>query len=190
MKTIKKTTLIAAVTAMAAFAVPAMASAAVWGPVNTNKTLTSTTSVLYDALGAPSYSFACSNSLGVHVRTPASSTLDINTASFTGCVGTGYPYCPVTVTATGLPWTATVSGTNVSTNVSIVEHLQVTYGGACSGQTGITVDGPIVGGFTNSTHTFLGGPSGMFLNYMGSPAASISGGLRSWKDATNTLTLT
>jgi hypothetical protein len=196
MKTIKKTTLIAAITAMAAFAVPSMASAAVWGPLNANKTLTSTNSAKYIAQGYPQYGFECANStLGVHVRTPASSTLDITSASFTGCVLTSPDPCiaTVSVTATGLPWTATTSGLNVAVN----EHLQATYVGGCAPGT-LNIDGPTVGGFYNATHILTGSPmsglltGGMRAYYMGSYVFPIGGGAPStqWHDATNTLTLT
>ena len=194
MNTIKKTTLIAAITAMAAFAVPSMASAATWKPLNTNKTLTSTNSAKYIAQTTPdNYSFECSNStLGVHVRTPASSTLDITSASFTGCVDTGQFPCTgtaVTVTATGLPWS--------TAGVTFNEHLQVTYGVACGGPLTLNVDGAASGGFQNATHTLYAAavsgllPGGMVFSYMGTPAFAVGGGpSTSWKDATNTLVLT
>ncbi len=188
MKTIKKTTLIAAVAAMAAFAVPSMASAATWAPLNTNKTLTSTSQVEYIT---GSYGFYCSNSsLGVHVRTPASGTLDITSASFTGCtnVNNGIPCGPATVTATGLPWTATsfsVSG------VTITEHLQVSFSGCGLAGYPFTVDGPFTGSYNNATHTLSGHPTPpMALYIMGTWVDNIIPATHTWHETTNTLTLT
>ncbi len=196
MKSIKKTTLIAAITAMAAFAVPAMASAAVWGPVNTNKTLGSAGSATYSVQGPNNqYSFACSSSsLGVHVRTPASSTADITSASFTGCTSTSTPGCgAVTVTATGLPWAATWGASPVG--VTFTQHLLVTE--ACLSGATLNVDGNAFGSYSNATHTLTAGPvsglltGGMTMTYMGSSVGPIGGGFTTpWHDATNTLTLT
>ena len=198
MNTIKKTTLIAVITAMAAFAVPSMASAATWKPLNTNKTLTSTSSSRYIAQTTPDYfSFECSSStLGVHVRTPASSTLDITSASWTGCVNKGDVPCngsPITVTATGLPWAAT---TAAGTNVTFTEHLQVSYTGPC-GTGVVTVDGPVTGSYNNSTHVLSAAtvsgltPAGMRMYYMGTYFAPIAGGsTTTWHETTNTLNLT
>ena len=196
MNTIKKTTLIAAITAMAAFAVPSMASAATWAPLNANKTLTSTNSAIYQIYdpGANQFGFTCSNStLGVHVRTPASSTLDITSASFTNCVTNGVMTCGVaTVTATGLPWAATTSGSTVT----FTEHLQVTEG--CVPGTTFTVDGPASGSYSNATHSLTAQPTtgtypvGMYLYLGGTPVGTIAGGSSrstTWHETTNTLTL-
>jgi hypothetical protein len=197
MKTIKKTTLIAAITAMAAIAVPSMASAAVWGPLNTNKTLTSTSSSKYVERNVPAYwSFECSSStLGVHVRTPASSTLDITSATFTGCVDTAQAPCtgsPVTVTAMGLPWAVTTSGSNVT----FTEHLQVNYPAPCGPLT-LNVDGTMPGSYNNSTHTLTAQTPAtppMTVSLTSGPfplVSTIYGGyVTTWKDATNSLNLT
>ncbi len=190
MNTIKKTTLIAVITAIAAIAVPAMASAAVWGPINTNKTLTSTSIAKYAVVGEPSLSFQCSSStLGVHVRTPASSTLDITSASFTGCTVIGPP-CALngaTVTATGLPWAVTASGSSLT----FTEHLQVTE--QCWPGTTFTVDGPANASYNNATHTLSATPSypNMIMYYLTSPLGAIGNGFStSWHETTNTLNLT
>jgi hypothetical protein len=192
MNTIKKTTLIAVITAMAAIAVPSMASAAVWGPLNTNKTLTAFTGAdtvqyaLQDG-GNGQYGFLCSHStLGVHVRTPASSILDITSASLTGCTGYGPGCGTITVTATGLPWAVTTVGTNVT----FTEHLLVNE--SCIAGYTLNVDGPATGSYSNATHTLTAGPaSGMWMSLMGTNYATIRpGSTAPWKDATNTLTLT
>ncbi len=187
MNTIKKTTLIAVITTMAAIAVPSMASAAGWAPLNTNKTLTSTGPVVYQN---QFLAVTCANStLGAHVRVPASSTLDITSASFTNCTATSYgpSYCgPAAVTATGLPWAATSSG---APNVTFTEHLQVIV--TCYTDT-FNIDGPVTGTYTNATHTLSVHPtSSMALTVSGSPLGPISSSYtHSWHETTNTLTLT
>ncbi len=187
MKTIKKTTLIAAITAMAAFAVPSMASAAVWGPINTNQSL-DTSSANYNAIpGTLPYGFVCAQHLGVHVRTPASSSIDVTSASFSSCIGTGgATACPATATPTGLPWTATALS---STSVNLPVHLQATFTGACTGIT-VNVDGLINGTWSASTHTLVfSNASGLTETFMGSTLGTLtfSGSLR---NPTQTLTLT
>ena len=191
MNTIKKTTLIAVITAMAAFAVPSMASAATWAPaVPTLKTLTSTSPAVYYIYGSGNeqYSFTCSNSsLGVRARNPASSTLDITSASFTNCFSSGgFPCGTITVTATGLPWTATASGGNVT----ITEHLLVDE--HCLYGTPITVDGPTSGTYNNATHTLSARATTTMYAYMiGQPIGRIDPtGITTWHETTNTLTLT
>ena len=190
MKIIKKTTLIAAVAAMAAFAVPSMASAAGWAPLNTNKTLTATSSVRFYVSGQyHGLSFTCSNStLGVHVRTPASATLDITSASYTGCIADQSPTCTATVTPTGLPWTAP---STFAPNLSFAERLQVTY--SCVGPYTYTVDGGIESGtYNNTTHTLSTQVQGyMALSLMGTNWGYLSGGIyHTYHETTNTLTLT
>jgi hypothetical protein len=192
MNTIKKTTLIAVITAMAAIAVPSLASANVWAPPTVLKTLTSTSSLMYRTLDpTDQFSFNCSSStLGVRGRNPASSTLDIHSASFTGC--TGVRTCsnyPVTITPTGLPWAVTTSGTNLSYTV----HLQVAYSPGC-GPITLNVDGTMTGSYNNTTHTLTATTPNsprLVLSYMGNTWDWFYGGVTtSWHETTNTLTLT
>ncbi len=194
MNTIKKTTLVVVITAMAAFAVPSMASAAVWNPgsPNFNKTLTSTSAAKYAVVNDTSgIGFQCSSStLGVHVRSPASSTLDITSASFTGCSLTA-TVCslstPVTVTATGLPWAATTS----FSNVTFTEHLQVTN--PCYPGYTFTLDGPAKGMYFNTTHTLSAVPDypNMKISLMGTPVGIVGNADTAWwHETTNTLNLT
>ncbi len=193
MNTIKKTTLIAAITVMAAFAVPSMASALTWAPVNTNKTLTSTSAANYSVVNDTNgVGFQCpSSTLGVHVRVPASSTLDITSASFTGCSLTATPCgitTPVTVTATGLPWAATA---NASSVVAITEHLQVTN--PCYAGLTFTVDGSTKGTYFNADHKLsnvVDWPNMMTISHMGHPLGTVgNAGTTWWHETTNTLTL-
>jgi hypothetical protein len=183
MKTIKKTTLIAAITAMAAFAVPSMASAAVWGPINTNQSLDlAPGAVGYQGSGI---SWSCSgHHLGLHVRTPASSTIDVTSASWSGCFGTsGWAGCSITMAPTGLPWT----GTGSLTNTSITEHILITFGASCPWGGGTApIDGTLTHGvWTASTHS-LGHSVASGLAIMGTPLVVSD----SMKNATQTLTLT
>jgi hypothetical protein len=113
MKQFKKSILLlTAIAALAAMAMPAMASATTkWGPLNTNGTLTSSDLSVYNSSMSVGW-YCTSSTLGYHVRTPASSTLDVTSASFSNCSGTqGWSGCTITLTATGLPWTATATST-------------------------------------------------------------------------------
>jgi hypothetical protein len=189
MKTIKKTTLIAAITAMAAFAVPSMASAAVWGPLNANKSLDATNVTYTDQI--PGYGGWTCNAqhLGVHVRVPASSILDITAASWTLCGGFGgYAGCVAVITPTGLPWTATATS---STAVTFPIHAHVTF--PCGGVP-LDLNGSIAGTWSAATHTVTfpsGGAYSLTETWPGSPGAlshvKVEG---AFHDSTNTLTLT
>jgi hypothetical protein len=186
---LKSAMLFASITALAAFAMPAMASAVVWGPVNTNGSLTSTSI----SANVPSLStgFSCTgSSLGIHVRTPASSTLDVTSASFTGCTGTGpLSGCAIAMTATGLPWTAVAAATtNVKVNVT---NVNATPTGSClwSGVP-FTVSGTLTSGvWAAATHTvaYTSGPGLTFgISGLGSYAMTLTG---SYRNPTQTLTL-
>jgi hypothetical protein len=128
-KTMTKSTMLAAsIMALAAFAMPSMASAANWGPVNTNHTLTGTFIPTWaEGGGPPNTNFVCTASLGVHTRLPASSTLDITSATFPSCQGDWGQgsTCKVTAIASGLPWTAT--GTSTSDVRINVTDITATY---------------------------------------------------------------
>ncbi len=186
MNTIKKTTLIAVITTMAAIAVPSMASAAIWLPVNTNKTLTSTAPVVY---ANNFFAVTCTNST-LGVRAKGGLGLDVTSASFTNCTSTsGGSQCgPATITATGLPWAVTSSG---APNVTFTEHLQVTV--YCFPPVNaFTIDGPVTGTYTNATHTLSVHPtSTMGLFSMGHQVDSIiTTNYLTYHETTNTLTLT
>jgi hypothetical protein len=190
MKTIKKTTLIAAITAMAAFALPSMASAAVWGPINTNKSLDAT-NVTYNDVNAANGGWTCtSQHLGVHVRTPASSTLDITAASWTSCSGFGqYAGCPMFLTATGLPWTATAS-TSTAVNFPIHADVSLPCGGAPFKING-TIHGPTWNASAHTVTFTSGGTSGLDETWPLDPGALGHAYLTGvFHDPTNTLTLT
>jgi hypothetical protein len=186
----KLVVLSAAITALAAFAMPSMASAAVWGPLNTNQLLASSNAAFSSAgLGA---GWTCFNQqLNTHVRTPASSTLDVNSTGWGLCVGTGIAAgCVTTFSNTGLPWAATATS---STVVATPWHVQVTFsGGSCPlAGTTINVDGTINGTWTPSTHSlaFNASSGTLTATYMGSPVGTftVTG---TWTNAAQALTLT
>jgi hypothetical protein len=186
MKNIKKiAVLVTAMGAMAAFAVPSMASAAVWGPLNTNQTLTSS-AASYD-ISSQGISWRCNNQLGVHVRTPASSTLDVTSSSWTLCQGTGSFACTVSMAATGLPWTAVATS---STSVNFTMHARVTFGGVCGSPTTSDVQGTVTGSWSAATHklTFTNAP-GFVMSYMGTTVGNVVFNSQ-LANASQTLTLT
>jgi hypothetical protein len=179
-----------AITALGAFAVPSMASAAVWGPLNTNQLLASSNAAFTSSLGV---GWTCYNQqLNTHVRTPASSTLDVISTGWGLCVGTGGAAgCTVFFSATGLPWAATATSSSV---VATPWHVQVTYGsgsGCALAGTTFNVDGTLNGTWTPATHSlaFSASSGTLTATYMGSPVATITV-TGTWTNAANALTLT
>ncbi len=132
----KKFALLASLTALAAFAVPAAASASpVWGPVGTTSALDSPGPGGPVNFSIPSQgsTWQCTgHHLGLGVRKPASSTLDVTSATFSGCTGNGILVnCTVTQTATGLPWTMQAASlTDVRLNVGNVKAKFTTTPGS------------------------------------------------------------
>jgi hypothetical protein len=174
-KTMTKSTLLfASIMALAAFAMPSMASAANWGPFNTNHTLNG---YIYVSTGALYNTVSCSGSLGVHVRAPVASTLDITSASFSSCsvsIGQGVD-CNVTATASGLPWTAI--GTSTSDVRINVTDMTFTYsqkpgGPSCTLSGGVGhVSGTLTGGaWSAAAHkvTYASDP-GLSVNFGSGP---------------------
>jgi hypothetical protein len=105
----KSVMLFVGVMAVAAFAMPAMASAANWGIVGSAHTLTSTNlSFNVAAIGAGS---SCADSqFNADVRSAA--VLTVTSATFTSCTGTGGAvHCAATVRGTNFHW----SGTGLTT---------------------------------------------------------------------------
>jgi hypothetical protein len=126
-------------------------------------------------------------SLGTHVRTPASSTLDVTAASWSGCTGSGaLAGCTIAIAPTGLPWTAT--GTSFYVDHTI--HAVMTFSGSCSLSSGTAkLDGTIRGTWNASTHTVtFSNATGLVLSAGGMTwgNATASG---SWRNPTQTLTL-
>lgn len=151
-RTIKKSLMLGAVVgAMAAMAVPSMASAANWGVPGINYTTTGNAGLVVTFLGT-NYTLGCTGmGHGVRPRSPGSPTLDINSATgFTCTGGVWWAGCTVTGTPTGLPWTA--DGTS-TTNVTINANYNLAFsGGSCSwnGATAKLV-GALTGGAWDNT---------------------------------------
>jgi hypothetical protein len=174
MKTMKKSlVLAAAIGALSAIAVPSMASAANWGPLNTIHTLNSPSSITFNLTGAGA-GFSCSSgpTFTAQVRTPASTLMDLtSTTTNIPCTGTGFfAGCNFAFAMIGLPvWSVDgTSTTNVKINSVSIEG-RYTGGGSCSatfGSTPFPVSGTLAGGvwsnltrslaFTNGTGLTLG----------------------------------
>jgi hypothetical protein len=143
--------LFASMMALAAIAMPAAASAVVWGPVNTTTALDGQLKVTYTN---QNWWFTCNTHLGVKTRTPASSTLDVNSATFSSCAGGGIASgCGFTLTAASLPWTmnaVSLSGVGLT-----VANVNVAFGGGgCGlGSSGsLVLSGTITSGVWNATN--------------------------------------
>ncbi len=126
-KSVRKSALLFTSTmALAAFAMPAAASALAWGPINTTGALDGQVSTQNAGLN---YGFTCDQHLALHTRVPASATMDVTSVTYSNCVGQfGISSCTVTPVAQGLPWTVNALSTN---NVRIVGfNVTVTLSGA------------------------------------------------------------
>jgi hypothetical protein len=155
MNKIKKGVLLASVMAVAAFAMPAMASAANWGIPNTNQNLSGSNFGFVITEPGVAYGFgACTGvGLGVHVRAPASSTLDITSATGFTCAGFGVlANCNVTATPTALPWTASgASTTDVTLNTIKYTVVFTSSGGSCAfAGASFSLEGTLTGGVWNA----------------------------------------
>jgi hypothetical protein len=167
----KSLVLAAAIAAMTAIAVPSMASAANWGPLNTYHTLTSPSSITFTVTnGGSSAGISCSSGprFTAQVRTPASTLMDLTSTSTLSCTGTGATFagCNIALGLNGLPlWSA--NGTNPS-NVAINSvNIEATFtGGSCpvNGATSI-VTGTLAGGVWSNLTRSLAFTSGTGLTF-------------------------
>jgi hypothetical protein len=128
--------LFAAAMALCAFVMPSMASAASWGVIGTEHTLTSPDiGFINDGAGVTSM---CTNaSFTIDVSTAAA--LEITNGSFTGCTASGASIgaCTATSTGTNFPWTATAVTTS---NIQIHGvNINVFFEGAGCGAAGQTL---------------------------------------------------
>ena len=188
--------LLAVVITVSAFVVPSVASAASWGPVGAEGTLTS-----------PDFGFQIPGPIFLFLNTSCAQTtftgevrssaaLAITSATFRGCTSTGSPYgnCTATLTGTNFPWTVTgVTTTNIQIhNIRIDERYDARpdgTGGCSLIGTSTTVTGTLTSGqWTSSQHEVIySSAHGLTSDFpfMGSP--SVSATLR---DPSQALTLT
>jgi hypothetical protein len=173
-KTMKRSlVLAAAIGAMSAIAVPSMASAANWGPVNTFHTLNSPSSITFVVQSPSTPGFSCSSGprFSAQVRTPASPLMDLTSTSTLSCTGTGtFAGSNATLALNGLPlWN--VDGTSGTSNVKINSvNIEGTFTGGAFGGMTFTMSGQLAGGvwsnltrtlaFTNGTGLTFGFTSG------------------------------
>jgi hypothetical protein len=168
-KIIRKSLLLfAIVAALTAFAVPSMASAVNWSPLNSYQITTSPTTLTVNVPGLGD-GLSCSSGpiLATHVRTPASSLMDVLASLDFSCTGTGWwTNCNVAMAPTGFPWT--VDGASL-TNVTINSlSINGTLSGSCGSYGTFNLNGSLAGGhwsqathslaFTNATGVSLSGP--------------------------------
>jgi hypothetical protein len=173
----------ASVLALTAFALPAVASASVWGPAGTIRSLDSSNASFHNS---SFFSFTCSNQhLTTSVRKPGSATLDVTGFTSSGCVGSsGAEGCPLTLTPEKLPWTMTGVGTESATlNIGRVRGV---FGGVCGG-TEFHYFGSPQGKWSNTSHTFTLTSAGVTLELEKQLFPSTLSG--SWKDPAQLLTL-
>jgi len=155
-KTITKSlALTAAITALGAIAIPSMATAANWSPLNTVHTLTSPSSFTFTSQGPGNSAFSCSSgpTFTGQVRTTASPLMDLtSTTTNIPCTGTAGQFvgCNITLAMIGLPlWN--VDGTSGINNVKInsvnIEGKFATTGpGSCPNGVTFTLTGTLAGG--------------------------------------------
>jgi hypothetical protein len=158
--------------AMAAFALPSMASAATFDGVG-NHTLTSS-NLSFTSTGLGGGSICTSSVFEVAV---SAASARVTAATFSGCTGTdGLLGVPATPTATNLPWTVTpVAGGIVIDGIHVVVHFP-------AASLNVTLSGSLLGGaVTNTTHTltYTGG-TGLLATAStgGSATATVSGDFR------------
>jgi hypothetical protein len=169
-KTMKRSlvlVLAVAVAALSAIAVPSMASAANWGPLNTIHSLTSPSSLTFNipALGS---SISCSSgpTFTAQVRTPASSLMDLTSTTNLSCTATGVlAGCSIPLAMIGLPvWSVDgTSTTNVKVNSVNIEARQ----GSCGNVGPFTMSGQLAGGVWSNLTRSLAFTNGTGLTMMG-----------------------
>jgi len=165
----KSLVLAAAVAALSAIAVPSMASAANWGPLNTYHTLTSPSSITFNIQGtSPAVAISCSSGprFTAQVRTPASPLMDMTSTSTLSCTGTGgvFAGCNVPMALNGLPlWNA--DGTSGTSNVKINSvNIDVTFS-SCAMNGAWTISGTLAGGVWSNLTRSLAFTNGTGLTF-------------------------
>jgi len=177
-KTMKKSLVLAtAIAALTAIAVPSMASAANWGPVNTIHTLSSPSSITFTVPALANSTISCSSGprFTAQVRTPASSLMDMTSTSTLSCTGTGaLAGCNAALALNGLPlWSA--DGTSGTNNVKInAVNIEATFtGGSCGTSGTYTVSGTLAGGVWSSLTRSVAFTNGTGLTFTNPVGASL-----------------
>jgi hypothetical protein len=151
----KSVVLFAGVMAVCAFAMPAMASAATWGPVGGNDHVLTSTNLGFTTDGVTPAGSTCA--VAQFTTTVTATRLDITSATFHRCVGVdALATCTATPVAQRLPWTATpttpvvIDGVHVSVTF---EHKPGVANCPAPGASA-TLTGNLAGGvFNDTTHT-------------------------------------
>ncbi len=167
--------------AMAAFALPSMASASTFDGIGRH-TLTSN-NLSFTSAGLGGGSICSSSTFELDVVSATHAT--VTGASFTGCNGIdGLAGVPATVTATNFPWRVTPVGDGFTIDgIHIVAHFP-------AAALDVTLAGNLPGAIDNASHTItLNGATGLTATAIpgGSAPATVSGDLR---DDQGTLTVT
>ena len=185
----KSVLLFAAAMAICAFAMPSMASASSWGPVNTEHTLHTTNFGLIN--DTSSISSMCSTAQFT-VDVVSTAVIEITSASFTGCNwGGAIGTCTATSSCTNFPWTATARTTSDIQIHGV--NINTFFEGAACGVPSQTLR--ITGTITNerwlgnAAHSIeLAGSHGLVSHFLGaSSAITLTGTLT---DVQETLTVT
>jgi hypothetical protein len=153
----KSVLLFAAAMAVCAFAMPSMASAASWSPINSEHTLDSANT----GFSSAAITSVCSVSQFTATVNATGSALSISSALFRGCTATGpapVGVCTATSVGTGFPWAATPVSTNniqihnINIDVRFENHPGSTACGINGATTSLTGTLSSGGTFFDNTH--------------------------------------
>jgi len=185
----KSVLLFAAAMAFCAFAMPSMASASSWGPVNTEHTLHTTNIGFVN--DTSNVSSMCSTAQFT-VDVTSTAVIEITGASFTGCDAAGaIGTCTATSSGTNFPWTATARTTSDIQIHGV--NINTFFEGAACGVPSQTVR--ITGTITtarwlgNASHNIeLAGAHGLTFHFLGASSQLTTTGTIT--DVQQTLTVT
>jgi hypothetical protein len=169
----KSLALATAIAALTAIAIPSMASAAAWSPLNTYHNLSSPSNITFNVNlggGSPPTAISCSSgpTFGALVRTTASPIMDLtSTTANLPCTGTGlFAGCNFALGMIGLPvWNVDgTSTTNVKVNSVNIEGKVI--GTPCSGSVPpFTLSGTLAGGVWSNLNRSLAFTNGTGLTW-------------------------
>jgi hypothetical protein len=167
--------------AMAAFAMPSMASAANFDGVGQH-TLTAT-NLGFDAPFLGASSTCTSTVFEVNVATGGASAT-VQNATFSGCTGSGTAAGAADVVGTGFPWTITRTAAGTFTIDGV--DIDATFTGP---GLNVTLEGSIDGSWNNTTHTGdITGRSIQLTSALGNGSATVTNG--DIRDDQNSLAVT